>query len=241
MMENFFKEIALIQYDNDLLRNIKSIEKSNRNKEFDDLSDDPLDWQYAFSSEINSKPKKSFENPIIHRTFEEAMFIQAVQFPFVPINWVTSRYSKGGYGVWYGAVELNTTLYETVYHWKRFINDTEFKSMDSEIIGERRVFKVNCEALLLDLKKKVKDFPDLVHPIDYSFPQTIGEYIQNQGHPGLISLSARCDGTIAAIFSPTVLNHPREYCDLVYSFKIQENVVDIINSQGTLILQISSR
>ena len=73
--------------------------------------------------------------PLITRPFD---YGAVITYPFVPQNWHATRYSDGmRYGVWYGALELETTVRETVYHWHRFLTDSF--PLDREIVGERRV------------------------------------------------------------------------------------------------------
>lgn len=231
-----FAEIKAIQYQDDFFRNIKSIK--NHQNLYDDLSDDPIEWASANQIEINSKPKQYQAEPIINRPFDEANFLSAIAFPFSSNHWQTSRYSSGNYGVWYGAIEFDTTIYETVYHWKKFLQASNFQNHKEPIIGERRVFKVRCHALLYDFCDKINEAPLLIHSDNYSFTQQIGEYLQNQGHPGLISLSARCQGKIAAIFTPKVLSEPRDHCYLMYRFDPATQITKIERSEGNVICTI---
>lgn len=231
-----FKEIKAIQYQDDFLRNIKSIR--NQQNLYDDLSDEPEDWESANQVEIHSKPKQYLSDPIINRPFDEAKFWNAIVFPFAEKNWRASRYSQGNYGVWYGAVELDTTIYETVYHWKKFLEAAHFENHTKVIIGERRVYKVACDALLYDLSEKVKEQPLLIHPDDYSFTQQVGEYLQKQGHPGLVSSSARCQGKISAIFTEKVLSNPRDYCYLRYCFDPSTQITEIERNAGKVLYKI---
>lgn len=236
-MQPFFTELVAIDFKNDLFRNIKTIRKAQ--DLFDDLSNEPEDWECAIKAEINSKPKEYLPEPIINRPFDEARFIHAIAFPFDSKNWAASRYSNGDYGVWYGAIEFITSIYETVYHWKRFIQAAQFEKVKTEIVGERRVFKVHCEALLFDLRKKKDHFPALLDKNDYTFTQEVGKYIQQQGHPGLVSQSARCEGSLSAIFTERVLSHPRDYCYLNYYFDQTKQIIRIERDIGQVLLQIN--
>lgn len=236
-MKTFFNKIEVIKYNNDLFRNIKSIRQTQNL--YDDLSENARDWQHAKLVEINTKPNKHLENSIIDRPFEEAIFTQAVHYPFEPSHWRASRYSKGDFGVWYGALELETTIYETVYHWHyNFLQAAQFKKLPSRIIGERRVCKIFCDALLLEFRKKIKAFPGLIDKNDYTLTQAIGEYIYQQGHPGLLSKSARCEGTISAIFTPKVLNNPRDYCCLTYSLDTSTQKVTVEKDTDEILLML---
>lgn len=238
MINDFFQNIQTINYSDNLFRNITTIRESQ--DLYDDLSNKASDWQYAIDSEIASKPKEYSQPPIIHRPFEEQKFIKAIDFPFKNKNWNVSRYSNGNYGVWYGALELNTTIHETVYHWRNgFLNQSTFKQSPQYIYQERRVFQVYCKALLLELRPKVKNYPSLIHEQDYMLTQHIGERLYSEGHPGLISLSARHkEGSIAAIFTSKVLSDPKDYCYLSYILDTKNQKVIIEREPGITLMTI---
>jgi len=231
-----FEKMYAIKYQDDFFRNIKTIR--NTQNLYDDLSDEPVDWESAHQLERNSKPKQYLSEPLINRPFEEANFFNAIAFPFSTENWRASRYSDGSYGVWYGAIEFDTTIFETVHHWKKFLAASNFDNHPLPIIGERRVFKVKCDALLYDFSDKIKEQPLLSHPNYYSLTQGIGEYLQNQGHPGLLSPSARCQGKIAAIFKAKVLSDPRDYCYLRYRFEPKSQITEIERSPGQVLFKV---
>jgi len=73
---------------------------------------------------------------------------------------------------------------------------------------ERAVYRVHCKALLIDLSGKEGEYPDLVGQ-DYGFTRQVGERLRREGHPGLLSPSARQKGGINLVaFSPTILSDP---------------------------------
>ena len=59
-MEAFFAGLPLADVHQDLARNIKSIRISQNL--FDDLSDDPADWEIAQQHELATKPH-TYESP----------------------------------------------------------------------------------------------------------------------------------------------------------------------------------
>ena len=62
---------------------------------------------------------------IIHRPFEDAEWFNAIVWPFK--HWRASRFSGGTYGVWYGSDMVETTVYESAYHWyRRLLADAGF-------------------------------------------------------------------------------------------------------------------
>lgn len=182
---------------------------------FDDLTDDPAEWLLAQKVEDDIKPSPyRSRTPIIDRPFEDAEWFNAIAWPFK--HWQVSRFSDGAYGVWYGAESIETTVYESAYHWYQgFLSDAGFERM--AVVAERKVYSVACNAALLDFRKTVNQHLDLLHPSDYTFCQTVGARIHHEGHPGLLTQSVRRpSGENVAIFNPDVLSNPRQNCQLTY-------------------------
>jgi hypothetical protein len=137
MVERLVREV--VDFDADLVRNIKGIRVSQ--SLFDDLSTDPADQAVAIAAE--GIERIASEAPLITRPFD---YGAVITYPFVPHNWHATRWSDGlSYGVWYGSLELETTVYESVFHWHRFVMDA-FPDIKKEVIGERRVLEVRCRA-----------------------------------------------------------------------------------------------
>ena len=216
-MERVLEGICTHLVDGDLVRNIKSLRTSQ--DLFDDLADDESESQVAHLLRNTVHPPGYRRPTVIARPFDLAAYSNAIRYPFVV--WTQSRYSNGTFGVWYGADTLETSVHETVYHWVKWLNDLtyseEFAKPGDPVTGERRVYRVRCDALLLDLRPKVVEFPQLVDPDKYDFTQQLGLRLHREGHPGLLVRSARCHGDIAAVFREPVLSNPRDYCFLTYS------------------------
>lgn len=224
--------LQLRDISKDLYRNIVSL-RSDQDL-YDDLSEDPADWAAAQQIEIAYKPSVyQSHQPIIDRPFEDAELIAAIEFPFK--NFSFSRFSRGHFGVWYGSEELNTTIFETVYHWRNgFLADAGFQTIEGVEI-ERRVHLVHCRGGLLNLLPKLNDWPGL-RANDYSQCQAFGDRIYREGHPGLWTPSARCDGVNAAVFNRNILSNPRTCCYLTY--KIQEGQVKVWRNLDSELLTI---
>ena len=138
-----------VHFDGDLYRNVVSLRVS-RNLA-DDLSDDPADAALFAQAEIASKPRLPL--PAINRPFE-AGYGQAVLYPFVRGHWFATRFSDGGHPAWYGSLDLETTVHETVHHFRRrLIDDIGAQAHARPISGERRVYRVAADALLVDRVK----------------------------------------------------------------------------------------
>jgi len=227
MFEKVLRQVA--DYRGDLVRNIKGIRVSQ--DLFDDLARDPADRAVAIAAE--SATRLPSAAPLITRPFD---YGTVITFPFVPQNWHATRYSDGlHYGVWYGALELETTVHETLYHWHRFVTDSF--ALDREIVGERRVFLVRCEAILIDLRKARE--PRLVDRTDYSFTQQLGGYLAQRAQSGLLAPSARAPGTAAAILRPEVLSGVRDLCFLTYRMNPADSSATIERTPGEPWLRIN--
>lgn len=216
---------ANVDFHDDLIRNIPGIRQSQNL--FDDLSPDPTDWDIAISAEGAERIPTAAA--LISRPFD---YGTVISYSFDSGNWQATRYSDGRtYGVWYGSLDVETTVHETAWHWYRFVLDS-FAGEDREIVTERRVFDVRCDALLIDLRGKHAGYPDLVNRTSYSFTQQIGRYVYEQGLNGLLAQSARCDGTNAAIFKQERLSNVRDRTFLTYRLNAVRDVFVVERTPG---------
>lgn len=234
-MESLFEGLTLTDFHGDMHRNIVSLRESQ--DLYDDLSDNPRGWQAAIDLEMAIKPATYLSGqPIIDRPFEEAAFNEAIRYPFE--HWSRTRYSDGSFGVWYGADTVITSIHETVHHWRtRLLEDAGWHMIEG-LVMERKVYLVRCDAALLNFIPKLEAFPALLDPMPngYHLTHPVGSKIHHDGHPGLISRSARCDGDIYAIFTSRVLSSPRHICYLTY--RIDAGSVAIERNPGEPLLSI---
>ncbi|OYX27396.1 MAG: hypothetical protein B7Z03_13760 [Hydrogenophilales bacterium 32-62-9] len=115
--DKLFDALRLAEIHQNLARNIVSIRQSQ--DLFDDLSPDPQDWNVAIRHELSTQPKPyTSDSPAINRPFEEAVWIEAVAYPFQSPNWSRSRFSDGSFGIWYGADSIETTVHETLVDFR---------------------------------------------------------------------------------------------------------------------------
>jgi hypothetical protein len=215
--------ITLTDVNDPLIRNIVSINTSQHL--FDDLSDDPTHWQLAQRLEDAVKPfAYKSSQPIIDRPFEDAHWANAIAWPFK--HWQSSRFSDGSFGVWYGCDSDITSVYETVYHWYYgLLSDAGYQNL--AVVGERRLYQVDCAAALWDLRQATRVSSEVTHTSNYDYPQQLGRKFFREGHPGLVTQSVRyADGTNYVVFNPAVLSNPRHYCQLVYSLEGGRVVVE---------------
>jgi hypothetical protein len=210
--------LALTEVASELARNIVSLRVTQ--DLFDDLTDDADEQALATAVEMAAKPPEyQVAPPVVHRPFEETKWFQAIGFPFE--HWSASRFSAGAYGVWYGAWTIPGTVYETAYHWRHGLLADAEGFLQTGVAIERKVYWVRCDAALVDLRPALAAYPALVHPSDYTLTQQVGARLHHEGHPGLVTRSARCADTLGAIFTPRVLSAPRTACFLTYTLTDQ--------------------
>lgn len=232
-MERLFSQLAVADIHQELVRNIVSLLESENL--FDDLSDEPDAWLLAQQVESDARPYPyRSPYPEIYRPFEEAIWINAIGWPFQ--NRQMSRFSDGSFGVWYGSDLAETNVFETAYHWYRgLICDAGWEQ--ERVVVERKLYTVACDALLLDLRQTVAVYPDIVHKSDYRFARTVGARLHREGHPGLLTYSARHDhGLNFAVMNPEVLSRPRFHSQLSYCLEGERILVE--STPGTIMLDI---
>jgi RES domain-containing protein len=227
--QHLIREVA--DYHGDLVRNIQTIRVSQ--DLFDDLTEDAGARAVALAAEAAGRIPS--DAPLITRPFD---YGTVITFPFADFNGHGTRFSDGlRYGVWYGSLEVETTVYETVYHRHRFLQDA-FATEDRAVRSERRVFDVRCDAILLDLRGKEAGEPRLLDRQSYAFTQPLGDYLQNQGSNGLLVRSARCAGMNAAIFRAAALSRVRDVCYLTYIMNPTQDTATIERTPGETWLRI---
>jgi RES domain len=226
-LDGFFKALGVRAVSTKLYRNIVSIHSSQ--DLFSDLSDDPASWQMAQLVEDRVKPL-SYESatPIIHRPFEDALWFSLIDWPFK--HWQTSRFSDGSFGVWYGSEQAETTIYETAFHWYNgFLKDAGLHQ--NQLVTERKIYKLACQAILLDATQLSTQHPDLIDPKSYVFCQQIGARLHREGHPGIATLSARKKGaTNFAILNAKVLSNPTLSSQV--SYRLEAGAIHISKQPG---------
>jgi len=217
---------SLVSFEDDLYRNIPTIRDSQ--DLFDDLSDDERVRQHAVTAEMATK--ETVRSQAIDKPFR---YDVAVTWPYMEANWQETRFSDGTrYAVWYGSLDLQTTVCETVHHWLRFLLDA-FPDVAEPAYADRRVYLVSCNGLLLDLRGKHAQYPGLLDPDSYAFTHQVGRYVHDQGQNGLLVNSARHPaGVNAAVFERRILFNVRTHCYLSYSYAPADGTVRVERERG---------
>lgn len=234
-MEQLFSQLTLADVHCDVIRNIVSIGASQ--DLFDDLTASPDDWALAQQVEDEVKPPPyQSRTPVIQRPFEDAQWFNAIGWPFK--HWQASRFSGGSFGVWYGCDSIETSVAETAYHWfNGLLTDAGFEK--ENVIGERKLYAVACNAALLDLRPLATTQPNLIHKSDYSYTQSVGARLHREGHPGLVTTSARyLTGHNYVVLNPNVLSNPRQQCQLTY--RLADNRIIIEKQHGKVWMEVDT-
>ena len=218
----FANLITAVDFNESVFRNIATVVPSE--DLLDDLSDDAGARSYGEVLVTRQRQGDDQYASVIGRPFTYGVSIA----PDAVCSGMKSRFSDGTrFGVWYGSLAIITTVYETVFHWTRFLTDA---GMETEsVITERRVFKVHASGILVDLRGKEKKFPDLISD-RYDFTHRLGDYLYSAGQRGLLVQSARdAGGTNIAAFTPDILSDPRH--QLYVSYMLENGAVRL--SLGT--------
>lgn len=214
-----------IAFAGEVVRNLKGIRHSQ--DLFDDLSSDPVDRAVAIAAE--GEGAISTPAAVITRPFD---YGTVITWSFDPAHWHATRFGDGRrFGVWYGSLELETTVRETAYHWHRFLMDS-FPAEDRVIVADRRLCDVRCEAALVDLRGRETEAPALLSRTSYALSQSVGACAQARGDAGLLAGSARGPGTNVAVFDPACLSGVRERGFLTYRANPREDRVVVERTPG---------
>ncbi len=216
----------VFDFNGDALRNIPSIVLPV--DLLDDLSPDPRARAFGEALLSQKREREDFVSPIIMQPFNCGIALSDTSH-----GSFSTRFSDAKrFGVWYGSLDLLTTIYETVYHFKKRITNM-LTQVDEEVVSERRVFRVHVEGILMDLRGKYRDFPKLVDKKDYSFSNAVGAYLHDNGQNGLLVESARYhDGINVAAFKPDILSNPRHHSYLIYRWVPGTSAVRIEKTPG---------
>ena len=137
-----------------------------------------------------------------------------VMAAFTHVGW-PSRFSDGGYGVYYAARARETAIRETVHHRELIARDAAL----SEAEFSMRVWLASPRKPLLDIRgaEWVDLHDDAQRPEDHHQAQAFGAVQRDAGAWGLCYNSVRhAGGECVAIFRPPALSLPVQGAHLVY-------------------------
>lgn len=216
---------TVVDFRRDVLRNIPSILFSEAL--LDDLSSDPRERAFGEVLVAEQKDPENLVPPIILRPFIYGVGVDDAHKCF------PTRFSDGRrFGMWYGSLDLLTTVYESAYHFRNRL-DNMLTDIREEVVSERRVFRVHVSGILVDLRGKHHKFPHLLDKRNYSFTHSVGSYLYDKGQSGLLIESAHYqEGINVAAFKPGILSNPRHLGYLVYRWLPGDSKIRIEKTPG---------
>ena len=170
---------------------------------FEDIAD-PADWELLAAAEAKLNPRIRDEVgnlalvPAHRRIIGPTASIAMGAFTHVSLD-RPSRFSDGGYGVWYCGDRVEVALAETAHHFQRFMRatreppaDADFRLLTCAIGGRVALSPAACLA-----------------PDDWAPGQLLGRQARAKGLDGILYPSVRYPaGQAAAIFWPNCLTLP---------------------------------
>jgi len=137
----------------------------------------------------------------------------AIMAAFTHLNPEGSRFSDGSFGVFYAGLTLVTAVAETKHHRARFMAATRELAQELDM----RVYAVDLDAELHDIRRLEPERPGLYDPGDYAAGQRLGGQLRAAGADGIVYRSVRNEGgECAAVFRPRLLSHCRQERHLCY-------------------------
>jgi hypothetical protein len=223
-------------FDGQSYRNVTSLRESE--DLFDDLADGD-EGASAIAAEAEMRVKDHLIDRFPENFYRSFHYTRSIiDYPFKSEPYLFTRFGDGTYGLWYGSLEMKTTVFETGFHMIKA--ELAVEGLDEVVVRERAVCRVRCRAILIDLRGKQKSFAKLLAD-DYGFTQQIGRRMSKEGHPGILVPSARIKGTNLVIFNPDVLSDPRLHCYLTYFFDPLTLNIRVERSVGRTWLKVDGR
>ena len=132
---------------------------------------------------------------------------------FTHLNLEGDRFTDGSYGVFYAGLTLATAIAETRHHRAKFLAATDEPAQELDM----RVYAVDLDAPLHDIRGAREALPALYHPDSYAVSQETARRLRDEGANGIVYASVRdAGGECAAVFRPRLLSNCRQERHLTY-------------------------
>lgn len=132
---------------------------------------------------------------------------------FTHLNPEGDRFTDGSYGVFYASLTIDTAVAETRHHRIRFLAATDEPAQELDM----RVYAVDLEAELHDIRGMRESHPDYYHPTSYAMSRELAANLREGGSNGIAYLSVRDEGgECVAVFRPRLLSNCRQERHLCY-------------------------
>lgn len=180
---------------------------------FDDIAD-PADLDAVYAVE-------GLTNPRLREAMGELSMVPPgrrisgpgttpVMAAFTHLNPEGSRFSDGGYGVFYAGHSVATAVEETVYHRERFLRATREPPIDLQM----RCYRMAVHGVLHDLRG---GWPEAHDADSYTASQALARRLRETGSEGIVYDSVRHrGGTCVALFYPDLASPCTQAQHLIY-------------------------
>lgn len=198
----------------------------------DDLISDPKDFKVAVAwEEITGEIEKGHQyyRPIEYGDKGNSLFVFENNNPGV------TRFSDGTFGVWYGALEEETSFTETLFWLFREVQPDLPNSKNGIIRKHRRMFLARLDHVeTIDLVKLQSEYPNLTHPTDYSLCHELGMYAVDRGIGLYLAPSARKEeGIRTPVFQKEAIKGDTYRYDYYLTFKAASRRV-VVERKGKI-------
>jgi hypothetical protein len=189
---------------------------------FDRVADaDDFDALYALESMTNERVRDEV-GEIERVAREDRVFgpgSSPIMAAFTHVNVQGSRFSDGGYGVFYAARERATAVAETRYHHARFLAATAQPAMHLPM----RLYHVAIDARQHDLRP-AGVVPEAVYDAtDYTAARALGRTLHAAGSGGVVYRSVRqARGQCVGLFKPHGASRCLHAAYLLYAWDGQD-------------------
>jgi hypothetical protein len=183
---------------------------------FEDLTNDPAEWELLAEIEAAVNPRVRDDLGEIRLVSPEMRVASTiVMAPFIHLNPLGSRFSDGGYGVYYAGDRLETAIRETVYHLEVRLGAGHAAPDDLD----QRGYVGEIEGDFIDLTRNPNEAAPLLHPTDYGASRRFGAEARKAGRDGIHYESVRHPaGRALAVFVPPRVSPPRQERHLRYDW-----------------------
>lgn len=219
----------IVSFKGAAYRNIYTVSPSQ--SLFDDLLDeDDFPVAQAWDIETAQIPKGSkTSRPIEYGNKHDSLFV------FKKINPGQTRFSDGTFGVWYGAIEEQTSLVETYFWLFKEVQPDLKSAKNGRIRKHRRMFLADLDHdRAINLTMFHKEFPDLTNPINYEFCNRLGKFACENKVGMFSSPSAReHKGNCVPVFDPDAIKSDAFQYDYYLTFEAESKTI-LIERKGVL-------
>ena len=183
---------------------LEAIPSRNSRRRIFRLANVPLDGDFIAELEIDSEGNDELRE-MLAAVGHSANPNELCDGPFRPKRRLRrrTRFSDGSFPVFYSSLDAGTADAEVRYWLPNFMGKPQ---VPRKTYFQR--FSCTFDGMDKDLRPKVTEWPDLTHRCDYTFCNQLGAEARKLGIDGLVTLSARCDGTNLPIFKRQAISNP---------------------------------